>query len=126
MARKWRQLYDKIPRNRRDAIEARVAELQQELPLHEIRRARSLTQVQLAEEMQASQGEISAIEKRTDHYVSTLRRYVSAMGGELEIVARFPDGSVVKIQQFSGLSTDESAADAPGGKPILVSAKRKR
>ena len=124
MARKFRELYDKIPAQRREAIEARVQDLQRELPLHELRRARSLTQVQLAEEMQASQGEISAIEKRTDHYVSTLRRYVTAMGGDLEIVARFPDGDAVKIQQFSALDNGEAPAEENKA-PVLVAGARK-
>jgi hypothetical protein len=123
MARKWRALYDKLPQERRNAIEARVKELERELPLHEVRRARALTQVQLAEEMKATQGEISAIEHRTDHYVSTLRRYVAAMGGELEIVARFPDGAVVKIQQFQEL--DSGDAPETSNAPVLLSATRK-
>jgi transcriptional regulator with XRE-family HTH domain len=122
MARKWRELYDKIPEARRATIEARVQALERELPLHEIRRARSLTQVQLAEEMNASQGEISALERRTDHYVSTLRRYVTAMGGELEIVVRFPDGDAVKIQQFSALGTGDPPA-TENNAPVLVAAR---
>jgi hypothetical protein len=108
MARKFRELYDRIPAERRVGIEARVQQAQRELPLHEIRRARALTQVQLAEEMGASQGEISALERRTDHYVSTLRRYVSAMGGELEIVARFPNGEAIKIQSFGDMSEPDA------------------
>jgi transcriptional regulator with XRE-family HTH domain len=123
MARKWRELYDKLPNERRKAIESRVEELERELPLHEVRRARALTQVQLAEEMNATQGEISAIEHRTDHYVSTLRRYVAAMGGELEIVARFPDGAAVRIQQFQAL--DNGDAPQTSNAPVLVNAARK-
>jgi transcriptional regulator with XRE-family HTH domain len=111
MARKFRELYNRIPEDRRVGIESRVQEAQRELPLHEIRRARSLTQVQLAEEMGASQGEISAIERRTDHYVSTLRRYVTAMGGELEIVARFPHGEAIKIQRFGEIAPDDSPVE---------------
>jgi len=57
----------------------------------------------LAELLETSQPEISKIERRTDVYVSTLRRYVEAMGGKLEIVARFPDGAV-QINQFRDLA----------------------
>ena len=66
--------------------------------------ARELSQVALADLLEASQLEVSRIEHRTDLYVSTLRRYVEAMGGELDIVARFPDGSV-RINQFEELET---------------------
>jgi transcriptional regulator with XRE-family HTH domain len=52
------------------------------------------TQADLAEEAKTSQGEISEAERRKDHLVSTLRRYVKALGGELEVIARFGDRSV--------------------------------
>jgi transcriptional regulator with XRE-family HTH domain len=70
-----------------------------ELPLGELRRARDYTQTTLAELLGTSQGEVSKIEQRADMYVSTLRRYVEAMGGSLDIVARFPEGAV-RITQF--------------------------
>ncbi len=108
MAKKWRDLYNQMPAEARAEIERDVARISAELPLYKIRRARALTQVQLAEEMDATQGEISALERRADHYVSTLRRYISAMGGELEIVARFPDGSAVRIQQVRDLGVPDS------------------
>ena len=58
-----------------------------------------LTQTTIAELLETSQGEVSKIGKRTDMYVSTLRRYIEAMGGQLDVVARFPDGDV-RITQF--------------------------
>ena len=48
----------------------------------------------------ACEAAIAKIEKRTDMYISTLRSHIEAMGGELEVVARFPDGAV-KIRNFS-------------------------
>ena len=63
-----------------------------ELPLFELRRARELSQQDLAQVLGATQPEVSKIEHRTDLYVSTLRRYIEALGGQLEITARFPDG----------------------------------
>lgn len=105
MAKKFSELRNKMSLERRARIEARVKAALQEMPLHELRRARDLTQVTLAKVMGTSQGEVSKIEQRTDVYLSTLRSYLEAMGGELEIVARFPDGAV-KISQFS---EDETA-----------------
>ena len=65
-----------------------------ELNLKAVRELAGKTQVDVAEAAGASQGEVSVIERRKDHLVSTLRRYVEALGGELEIVARFGDKAV--------------------------------
>jgi len=70
------------------------------MSLAEIRHALSLTQSTLAETMDVGQAEISKIESRTDVFISTLRRFVKAMGGELEINAVFPDRTIT-IQNFS-------------------------
>ena len=102
MAKKFSELRGKMSPERRARVEARVHAALKEMPLHELRRARDFTQVTLAKVMGTSQGEISKIEQRTDLYVSTLRNYLEAMGGELEIVVRFPDGAV-KISQFGEL-----------------------
>ncbi|HEY4279040.1 MAG TPA: XRE family transcriptional regulator [Conexibacter sp.] len=69
-----------------------------EATMVELRRARQLTQVTLAETLGTSQGEVSRIERQTDLYLSTLSRYIEAMGGELELVARFDDGERVAVK----------------------------
>ena len=69
------------------------------MPLNELRQARALSQVKLAETLHVNQAAVSKIERRTDMYISTLRAYIRAMGGDLEIVANFPDGEV-KIANF--------------------------
>lgn len=94
MPKKFRDLYNKMPAGSRERIETRVREALVELPLQELREARQLTQQQLAEHLKSGQAAVSKLERRTDMYVSTLRRFIEAMGGELEIVARFPDGAV--------------------------------
>jgi DNA-binding XRE family transcriptional regulator len=78
---------------------SRAAKMIAEMPLQELRRARSLSQTQLASLLGTTQPEVSKIEQRADMYVSTLRSYIEAMGGALQIVAHFPDGDVV-INQF--------------------------
>jgi transcriptional regulator with XRE-family HTH domain len=103
MAKKWRDLYNKLPADARAEIEARVAATLKEMPLQDLRRARQLSQVRLAETLDVAQSEVSKIEHRTDLYISTLRSYIEAMGGELEILARFPDGAAVRITQFEAL-----------------------
>lgn len=70
------------------------------MPLHELRHAKALSQATLASVLHVNQAAISKLERRTDMYLSTLRGYIEAMGGELEIVARFPDGAV-RVTNFS-------------------------
>ncbi|MDQ2665588.1 MAG: helix-turn-helix domain-containing protein [Gemmatimonadota bacterium] len=84
---------------------ARTREMVAAMPLQELRRARALSQAQLASALEATQPEVSKIEQRTDMYVSTLRSYIEAMGGQLDIVARFPDGDV-EITQFNQVGVD--------------------
>jgi len=69
---------------------------------HQLREARNLTQVNLAKVLNVNQGAVSKMEKRTDMYLSTLRSYIKAMGGDLQIKAVFPEGEV-QIEQFQGL-----------------------
>ena len=99
MAKKIEELWAKMSPERRAKSEALARQMIAEMPLHQIRRARQLTQETLARNLNLRQSEVSKIEKRTDMYVSTLASYIKAMGGELEIRAVFPD-SVTRITQF--------------------------
>lgn len=78
----------------------KAAALREEMTLAELRQARELTQETLGETLHVGQTAIAKMEKRADMYVSNLRRFIQAMGGELDIVARFPDGAV-KISNFA-------------------------
>ncbi len=71
--------------------------------MNELRAARKLTQEQLADLLEIDQAAVSKLEHRTDMYLSTLRRLIKAMGGDLEIRARFPDGEI-RIKQFRDLN----------------------
>ena len=77
-------------------------ELTFEMPLAELRQARQMTQEQIAHTLKIKQASVSKMESQTDMYISTMRKYVEAMGGELEIVAKFPDGNV-KVDNFKSL-----------------------
>lgn len=70
------------------------------MPLQELREARKLSQKVIAELLNVQQPAIAKMEKRTDMYVSTLRSHIEAMGGELEIIAKFPEGAV-RITNFT-------------------------
>ncbi|WP_420959890.1 XRE family transcriptional regulator [Brucella sp. IR073] len=82
---------------------AEAERLGDEMNLAELRRALKLSQAEIAQMLQLTQGSVAKIEKRADMYVGTLRRFIEAMGGELEIVARFADHTV-KMRNFSDLS----------------------
>jgi DNA-binding Xre family transcriptional regulator len=100
--RKFRDLLQAMPADRRQKIANRVQGTLASMPLDELRKARQMTQVKLAEALGVNQGEVSKIEHRTDIYLSTLAEYVEALGGRLEIRAVFPDREM-RITQFEQL-----------------------
>lgn len=102
MATKFEKVRQAMTPERRERIRKRSQELLAELPLQELRQARALSQQELAEVLGLNQATISKLERRTDMYLSSLRRFVEAMGGELEITASFPDGRV-RIQMLEEL-----------------------
>jgi hypothetical protein len=101
MARNFKELRDRMSERSRAASEVEYRRLVEEMSLLQLRKAREMTQVKLAEELHVGQGDISRLERRTDMYVSTLASYLHAVGAELEIRAVFPDGREVKITQFA-------------------------
>ena len=94
MARNFNELRAKMSPESQARVAARVNAELALLPLQQIRSARQMTQTRLAELLEMDQGNISKLEQRTDMYLSTLRSYVEAMGGALEIRAIFPEGDV--------------------------------
>ena len=100
MAKKFSELKAKMNPERRARIDERVKTTLAEMPLNELRNARGLSQKKLADSLHIQQPAIAKLEKRTDMYISTLRSHIKAMGGELEVIARFPDGDV-SISNFS-------------------------
>ncbi len=101
--RKYAELRAKMSPERRAKVDALVKKTLEEMPLNELRNARQMTQVNLAQILEVQHGEISKIEKRTDMYISTLRSYIEAMGGTLELRAVFPDGAIL-IKNFQELT----------------------
>ena len=99
MAKSFNILKEKLSPESRKRVEERVKLALEEMPLAELRQARQLTQQQLAETLHIKQASVSKMESQTDMYISTMRKYIEAMGGELEIIAKFPDGSI-KVEGF--------------------------
>jgi len=98
MARNLEHLLADLPEARRATIEARAGNL---ATLKDLRQAVEQTQQDLAATLGVGQDTISRLEKRSDMLLSTLRRYVEAMGGTLELVAQFPNRPPVVIDHLA-------------------------
>jgi DNA-binding XRE family transcriptional regulator len=104
MARNVNDIIKALPASRRKKIERRGAALiADEMTLQELRRARKLTQVRMAEKLHIKQKQISEVERRTDMHISTLRRTVQAMGGDLSLVVQFPDRPPVVLTGITNI-----------------------
>ena len=99
---------------RQAKIEARAAELiAEELTLRDLRKARDLTQVQLAASLGIGQENIARLEQRSDLLISTLASYVRAMGGSLKLVVVFPDRAPVSLTSLADVFNPGPADPAP-------------
>lgn len=115
MARSLDQVLASLPPKRRAKIEQRANEL---ATLKDLREAVERTQEELAARLGVGQDTVSRIERRSDILLSTLRRYVQAMGGEVELVARFPNRAPLII--------DHIAAKAPAHAKPRARAQRSK
>lgn len=112
MARKLEHIMADLPAKRRAAVEARADNL---ATLKDLRQAVAQTQQDLASTLGVGQDTISRIEKRSDMLLSTLRRYVEAMGGKLELVAQFPDRPPMVIDHLTSTTSRSSGCSTPRG-----------
>jgi transcriptional regulator with XRE-family HTH domain len=100
MARKFSELRARMRPEARVVAQERAIEMLMATPLSELRRAMEMTQEEIAAVLGTTQANVSQMERRPDMYLSTLRQYVEALGGELEITARFP-GSEPRLLRLS-------------------------
>lgn len=113
MAKKWSDIRRKLAPEVEERIQRRVKDAAGVMSLYQLREARKLTQVNLARVLNVNQGSVSKLEKRTDMYVSTLRSFIQAMGGQLQIKAVFPEGEI-EINQFEDAAfRTADSADGP-------------
>lgn len=102
MSQSFKILKNKMSLQAQHKAEKKAEKILLEMHLQELRQARRLSQERLAKILTTKQANVSRLERRTDMYISTLRSYIEAMGGKLDIIARFPDGEI-HISQFSPL-----------------------
>lgn len=96
------EIIRKLSPAERRKVEDRAAEIiAEEMSLRDLRRARKLTQARVAKALGVTQDSISRLEKRSDLLLSTLRKTVKAMGGDVRIVAEFPDRAPVVLSELS-------------------------
>jgi DNA-binding XRE family transcriptional regulator len=106
----------RLPQGERMQIAARTeALIAEEMALRDLRKAMRMTQARLARKLRVGQDSVSRIEQRTDMLLSTLKGYVAAMGGELELVARFPDRPPVRIASLDDVQPERRPS--PRSKP---------
>lgn len=98
--RKWSELVRNMSPEARARIDARVTRTLATMPLPEVRKAIGMTQAELADTLETGQGTVSKLERAADMYLSTLRKYVEALGGELHLVASFPEGRRIEIERL--------------------------
>ena len=99
MSKAFSTLRKKMSVKAQKSADMKTKILLKEMPLQELRQALKMSQIKMAKLLHTKQANVSRIERRTDMYISTLRSFIEAMGGELDIVARFPEGEV-HINQF--------------------------
>ena len=94
MAKSYETLRNRIPPEQRARIEKKAGKILEKMSLNDIRLSRRCSQTELADLLEIRQASVSKLERRNDIHVSTLRKYIEALGGKLVIQARFPEGSV--------------------------------
>jgi hypothetical protein len=105
MARRLDEVIAALPTEERRRVEARAAELiAEELSLRDLRKAMRRTQVSVARRLKVRQDGVSKIEQRTDMLLSTLRSYVRALGGELDLVAKFKNRPPVRLATLGAIA----------------------
>jgi len=112
VAHKWKDIRRALPPEKEEETRQYVKSVVEAVTLNQLREARTLTQANLASILGINQGSVSKMEKRTDMYVSTLRSFIQAMGGELQIKAVFPEGEV-EIEQFKNVADPLPSSNSP-------------
>lgn len=108
MAKPFDELIKDWPAERRARVEARASELiAEEMTLRDLRKARALTQVKLAKTLGIGQEHVSRLEQKSDMLLSTLASYVRAMGGDLRLMAQFPDRPPILLANLADVFEGE-------------------
>jgi transcriptional regulator with XRE-family HTH domain len=122
-------MIDALPKHRRERIDARYREIKDEVEsLRELRKAAGKAQAEIAATLRIKQPSVSKIEKQTDMYLSTLRSYVEAIGGKLDLVVRLPARRAMRLHRLGEMlaGSPEPAPRRRTGRSSPTKAPRKR
>jgi transcriptional regulator with XRE-family HTH domain len=127
MGRTLSEMIDALPKERRERVDARYRELKDEIKsLRELRKAAGKAQAEIAATLKIKQPSISKIEKQTDMYLSTLRSYVEAIGGELDLIVRLPPRRVMRLHRLGEVLSGSAKPAAQRRVARSSSAKKPR
>jgi hypothetical protein len=99
------EMIAELPQGRQKAIDTRYREIKQQIEsLRELRQIAGKAQAEIASALKIKQPSVSKIEKQTDMYLSTLRSYVEAVGGELELVVKLPKRPALRIHSLGDVA----------------------
>jgi transcriptional regulator with XRE-family HTH domain len=102
------EVMDRLPPARRARIEAATSvEAAEIMTLREVRKAFRLSQESMAKALDMEQESVSRLERRTDLLLSTMRKYIAAMGGSLKLVAEFPHHPPIQIETLGDLNDED-------------------
>jgi transcriptional regulator with XRE-family HTH domain len=125
MGRTLNDVIGKLPKSRQDHIAARYRALRDEVEsLQALRKAAGKAQSEIASTLRISQPSVSKIEKQTDMYLSTLRNYVEAVGGDLELVVRFPKQEPLHLHGLGEVFETAKVTEAASQKTHTLKRKR--
>ncbi len=123
MGRNLNQIIADLPQERQAKIDARYRELRNEVEgLRELRKVAGKAQTEIARALNIKQPSVSKIEKQADMYLSTLRSYVRAIGGELDLVVRMPKRPALRLQHLSDAFKPDRLTASRGA---VMAAKRR-
>ncbi len=115
MGRTVSEIIDALPKRRRERIDARYRELKDEVEsLSELRKAAGKAQADIAATLKIKQPTVSKIERQADMYLSTLRSYVEAIGGELDLVVRLPSRRAMRLRRLGEALSASVLSSRPG------------
>ena len=127
MARSLNEIIAELPPERQADIEARYQELKEEVEgLRELRQIAGKAQAEIATALNIKQPSVSQIERQTDMYLSTLRSYVEAVGGELELTVKLPQRPALRIHQLGDASAPPQITTRRPGTRAQMGGRRGR
>lgn len=113
MARTLDEVIGSLSPERQARLSGRHQELRQEVQgLRELRKLAGKAQSEMAVVLRVKQPSVSKLERQADMYLSTLRTYVEALGGQLELVVRLPDRPLLRLSTISELMDAQPPVNA--------------